>query len=106
MKSILFAAAAMIAVPAIAQDQPPAPTPPGGYQPSGPAIQGTPMPGSPVRFQQAPDPNTAYPPPAAMDHYPICKKGQFDGCMQASDAPRMMHKAMHRKPKHGEKKKP
>lgn len=139
MKSILLAAAAMIAVPAIAQDAAPqtppadpaatmpaptdpAATPPadpaaaapasadqsaapmtpatttstptdpaaaasaGGYQPSAPAVSGTPAPGSTVRFQQAPDPATAYPAPAAEANYPICKKGQFDGCMQASDA--------------------
>ena len=54
----------------------------GGYQPAGPATNGTPAPGATVRFQQAPDPATAFPPPAPMDKYPMCKKGQTDHCMQ------------------------
>jgi hypothetical protein len=130
MKSFLLAAAAIIAVPAIAQEQPaptadqtapapatdpaapadpamqappaptgdtmsttstattasaPAPTggdPVGGYQPSAPPIQGSPAPGATVRFQQAPDPATAYPAPAALEKYPVCKKGQYDKCIQ------------------------
>lgn len=135
MKSIFLAAAAFIAVPAIAQEQPAgtadqtapdtsmqgtgtmtppadpaaqspstggttsAPTtgstggmaatgdssatdPAGGYQPSAPPIQGTPAPGATVRFQAAADPNTAYPPPPPMDKYPVCKKGQYDNCIQ------------------------
>jgi len=90
MKFVLLAAAALIAAPAMAQDQTPAPaasTAPttGGYQPSGPAIQGTPAPGATVRFQQAPDPNTAFPPPPAKESYPVCKKGQFDGCRQVGN---------------------
>jgi hypothetical protein len=128
MKSFLLAAAAIIAAPAMAQEQPaptadqtaPAPaadpasdpamqapptptgdtstttgstttTPPsapttgdpvGGYQPSAPPIQGSPAPGATVRFQQAPDPATAYPAPAALEKYPVCKKGQYDKCIQ------------------------
>jgi len=133
MKSLLLAAAAFIAAPAIAQEQPaptvdqtapaptgdsttaadpamqapPAPTggdtmtttgstmstpapagagtagdPVGGYQPSTPPMQGTPAAGATVRFQQAPDPATAYPAPAAMEKYPVCKKGQYDKCIQ------------------------
>lgn len=58
----------------------------GGYQPSGPALQGTPAPGATVRFQPAPPPSQAFPAPAPKESYPICKKGQYDGCMQASDA--------------------
>lgn len=58
----------------------------GGYQPSQPAVSGTPQPGATVRFQPAPSPSQAFPPPAAKESYPICKKGQYDGCMQASDA--------------------
>ena len=87
MKFVLLAAAALIAAPAMAQDQAPASSAPttGGYQPSGPALQGTPAPGATVRFQQAPDPNTAFPPPAAQDSYPVCKKGQFDGCRQVGN---------------------
>ena len=56
--------------------------PAGGYQPSQPATSGTPAPGATVRFQPAADPNTAYPPPAPLAKYPICKKGQYDNCMQ------------------------
>lgn len=133
MKSILLAAAALIATPAIAQMQPAdtagqtapgtemqstdtmgttaadpamqapatggtmstsgtmnttgsaagsAAAGPGGYMPSGPALQGTPAPGATVRFQQAPTPDVAFPPPAPKQSYPICKKGQYDGCMQ------------------------
>ncbi|PCG15479.1 MAG: hypothetical protein DI530_06330 [Sphingomonas sp.] len=58
----------------------------GGYQPAGPALQGTPAPGATVRFQPAPSPSQAFPAPAPKESYPICKKGQYDGCMQASDA--------------------
>ena len=58
----------------------------GGYQPSGPAVSGTPQPGATVRFQPAPSPSQAFPPPAPEANYPICKKGQYDGCLQASDA--------------------
>ncbi|WP_019515088.1 hypothetical protein [Sphingomonas sp. Mn802worker] len=61
-------------------------TPAGGYQPSQPAMSGQMAPGATVRYQAAQDPNTAYPPPAPKASYPICKAGQYDGCMQASDA--------------------
>ncbi|OWK32804.1 hypothetical protein [Sphingomonas mucosissima] len=142
MKSILLAAAAMIAMPAVAQEQPAGTAgqttpemstqgtatgngmgtatdsaastpatggaggmnsggsmgssntmsssgsmsasgdPAGGYQPNTSPMQGTPAPGATVRFQQAPDPNTAFPPPAPMQNYPVCKKGQYDKCIQ------------------------
>jgi hypothetical protein len=68
----------------------------GGYAPSGPAISGTPAPGATVTFQPAPPPSQAFPPPAPKAEYPICKKGQYDGCMQASDA-RGAKKKMRRK---------
>ncbi|PZQ61253.1 MAG: hypothetical protein DI544_06730 [Sphingomonas taxi] len=58
----------------------------GGYQPSQPAISGTPQPGATVRFQPAPSPDQAFPAPAPKAEYPVCKKGQYDGCLQASDA--------------------
>lgn len=58
----------------------------GGYQPSQPAVSGTPQPGATVRFQPAASPSQAFPPPAPKESYPVCKKGQYDGCMQASDA--------------------
>lgn len=54
----------------------------GGYQPSGPATSGPVQPGAQVVFQQAPSPSQAFPPPPPMKSYPICKKGQYDNCMQ------------------------
>jgi hypothetical protein len=27
-------------------------------------------------------PSEAYPPPPPLQHYPFCKRGQFDHCMQ------------------------
>ncbi|MFT3977340.1 MAG: hypothetical protein QM688_09540 [Sphingomonas bacterium] len=95
MKSYILAAAVLVAAPAFAQDQT-APTP-GGYQPNGPALQGTPEPGSPVIFKQAPDPNTAFPPPAPKADYPVCKKGQFDGCVQAGTGDGNVNRAAPRK---------
>ena len=66
----------------------------GGYAPTGPAVTGG-TPGStlPPVFRPAPTPDQAFPPPPAKESYPICKKGQYDGCMQASQAP---HKAKRR----------
>ena len=63
-------------------------TPVGGYQPSTPPTSGPVQPGAQVTFQQAPSPDQAYPAPAPLAHYPICKPGQYDGCLQASDAHR------------------
>ncbi|HWK35976.1 hypothetical protein [Sphingomonas sp.] len=85
MKLMLLASALVIAAPAMAQDQaaPPSPaTPIGGYQPSTPPLQGTPQPGVTPVFQQAPPPDQAYPAPAPLAEYPICKKGQTDQCKQ------------------------
>lgn len=95
MKLIALAAAlAMTGTAAIAQDttapaEAPAPsaapageTPAGGYQPSTPALSGQPAPGQQVIFQAAKSPAEAYPPPAPMESYPICKKGQYDKCRQ------------------------
>ncbi|MES2988759.1 MAG: hypothetical protein V4808_12705 [Pseudomonadota bacterium] len=44
---------------------------------------GTPTPGATVVF--VPNPQTAtqaFPPPPPRESYPICKRGQFDGCTQ------------------------
>jgi hypothetical protein len=41
-----------------------------------------PQPGATIVFQQAPAPDVAYPAPAPMAQYPICKKGQYDNCRQ------------------------
>lgn len=54
----------------------------GGYQPSTPALSGQPAPGQSVVFQAAKSPSEAYPPPAPLESYPICKKGQYDKCRQ------------------------
>lgn len=57
--------------------------PVGGYQPSAPAIAGgAPQPGATVRFQAAPPVAQAYPAPAPLATYPICKRGQYDNCRQ------------------------
>lgn len=56
----------------------------GGYQPSNAGTM-TPAPaGTQVQFRPQPTPDQAFPPPPAKESYPICKAGQYDGCMQAS----------------------
>lgn len=106
MKTLIaFAATLALAAPALAQTTPsqssaPAPaTAPGtgtgdvdaaaaraarmgGYQPDRPAMSGPVAPGQQVIFQAAPPPDVAYPAPPPLQHYPVCKKGQFDGCIQ------------------------
>ncbi len=97
MKFIMLAGMLAIAAPAMAQDQtaptPPAdtaapaadpatPDPAGGYQPSAPALSATATPGVAPVFQQAPPPDQAYPTPAPLAKYPVCKKGQYDNCLQ------------------------
>jgi hypothetical protein len=89
MKIILLAALAA-ATPVMAQDMPaqttttaPAPADPvGGYQPSHPAIMGTLPPGAKPVYVQAPSPDEAYPAPPPLAHYPMCRPGQFDKCME------------------------
>jgi len=57
--------------------------PPGGYQPTAPLLSGPAQPGQPVVFVPNPQtPTEAYPPPPPLQHYPFCKRGQFDKCMQ------------------------
>jgi len=112
MKLILLAAVAAIASPAIAQQTPAGSTdatstqtdtatapasgastsapmttgsgdPVGGYQPTAPAVSGgTPGASLPPTFQAAPSPDQAYPAPAPLAKYPVCKKGQYDKCIQ------------------------
>ncbi|OYY89506.1 MAG: hypothetical protein B7Y45_11655 [Sphingomonas sp. 28-66-16] len=87
---ILAAAAAAIASPALAQSssstgmdqsmQAPSGDPIGGYQPAHPALSGPVTPGTRIIYQQAPSPDQAYPAPPPLDHYPICKRGQYDHC--------------------------
>jgi hypothetical protein len=97
MKPILTLALAAIAVPAFAQDLPPAspsapqsvpasapdpnaPDPVGGYAPP-------PAPPAPpgANIQPGLTPDQAFPPPAPLASYPVCKKGQFDNCIQRND---------------------
>jgi hypothetical protein len=93
MKLIALAAALTLGGTAIAQNVPQQSTstatqteddPKGGYQPAAPLFSGgTPTPGAQVIF--VPNPQTAseaYPAPAPLKHYPICKPGQFDNCRQ------------------------
>jgi len=90
VKIILLAALAA-ATPVMAQDMPAQTTtttttvpadPVGGYQPSHPAIMGTLPPGQKPVYVQAPSPDEAYPAPPPLAHYPFCKPGQFDKCME------------------------
>lgn len=54
----------------------------GGYMPSTPPLSGPATPGATVRVQPSMSPAQAFPPPAPKAEYPICKKGQTDGCRQ------------------------
>lgn len=54
----------------------------GGYMPSTPPLSGTPTAGATVRVQPSMSPAQAYPAPAPLAEYPICKKGQTDKCRQ------------------------
>ena len=94
MKLIAIAAASFVAfaaTPAMAQTV--APTPPdevqtvddpkGGYQPTTPLFSSTPAPGATVIFvPNTQTPTEAYPPPAPLPVYPICRPKQFDNCRQ------------------------
>ena len=54
----------------------------GGYQPATPPMSAPATPGATVVFQPSESPSQAFPPPPALDHYPPCKPGQTDKCMQ------------------------
>ena len=92
MKLMILAAALAFGGPAIAQDVPQqstdaaaTPEPQGGYAPATPLFSGgtTPPPGSRVVFVPNPQtPTEAFPPPAPLAHYPLCKRGQTDNCRQ------------------------
>jgi hypothetical protein len=97
MKLIALAAASLVAfaTPALAQTTPdgtPMPTtdeaqttddPRGGYAPATPLFSSPPQPGQPVRFvPNTLTPTQAFPPPAPLPSYPICKRGQYDKCRQ------------------------
>lgn len=94
MKLIALAAALTLASPALAQSTQTTPatadagtnptaTQLGGYAPPTMWPDGQPKPGDKVVFVPSKlTPSEAFPPPPAQDHYPICKRGQTDGCMQ------------------------
>jgi hypothetical protein len=98
MKLILLAAVAAIAAPVAAQTttdtqtqtEATTTTAPdaaaaeqaGGYQPATPAMSQPATPGATVTFQPSAAPDQAFPPPAALEHYPVCKRGQTDKCME------------------------
>jgi hypothetical protein len=54
----------------------------GGYQPATPPMSAPATPGANVVFQPSESPSQAFPPPPPLDHYPPCKAGQTDKCMQ------------------------
>ncbi|WP_174280504.1 hypothetical protein [Sphingomonas bacterium] len=81
------------------QTTPAAPTgadPAGGYQPAPSPSSGPPPAGATVTFQPTQSPDQAYPAPAPLAKYPVCKAGQYDDCLQASDAHKGGHKKMAR----------
>ena len=89
---IALTAAFAFGGPAIAQDQQSTTTtttttnaPMGGYAPAAPLFSTgtTPPPGTQVVFVPSTQtPTEAFPPPAPKAAYPVCKRGQFDGCRQ------------------------
>ena len=57
--------------------------PKGGYAPAAPLFSQTPPPGATIVFvPNTQTPTQAFPPPAPLAKYPLCKKGQFDNCRQ------------------------
>lgn len=69
----------------------------GGEQPANPPMSQPAMPGQPVIAAPSPSPDTALPAPAPLDHYPLCKKGQFDKCMEPGNGPGTTHHMRHRR---------
>ena len=59
--------------------------PVGGYQPSGQALSAPLAPGQTATFQPAQSPDQAFPAPAPLTTYPVCKAGQFDKCIQRGE---------------------
>ncbi|RYD89919.1 MAG: hypothetical protein EOP61_30650 [Sphingomonadales bacterium] len=90
MKYIALAAALALGGPAIAQDVPQSTSttstvddPKGGYAPAAPLFTTTPPPGATVLFVPSTmTPTEAFPPPAPLARYPLCKRGQYDNCRQ------------------------
>ncbi|UUL82984.1 hypothetical protein [Sphingomonas qomolangmaensis] len=52
----------------------------GGYMPAQPPMSGPAQAGATVRVQASMSPSQAFPPPAPKAEYPVCKRGQTDGC--------------------------
>ncbi len=77
-------AAPMAPAAPMAQAAPMTPVEPtaGGYQPAMPPMAGPAAPGTRVVFQAPPSIEQAYPAPAPLQTYPICKRGQTDKCRQ------------------------
>ncbi len=94
MKYLACALLLAVGAPAFAQQTDPQPadapaaapapeaTPLGGYAPADPALRGAPEPGSKIVFVPSVSPSQAFPPPAALPHYPPCKRGQFTKCLE------------------------
>jgi hypothetical protein len=88
--ALAFSGIAIAQTPPASQEEPkpgaetpPAEDPRGGFQPTAPLFSAPPQPGQQVLFVPNPQtPTQAYPPPAPLASYPICKRGQFDNCMQ------------------------
>ncbi|GGO96673.1 hypothetical protein [Stakelama pacifica] len=93
MKLILMTAALVMGAPALAHAPQDMSTTtaqsasgdaamPGGYEPSQPPMPMQPEPGQKVIFQPSPPVSQAFPPPAPKAEYPVCKRGETDGCRQ------------------------
>lgn len=54
--------------------------PVGGYAPAAPALSGPVTPGVAPIFRPSATPSEAFPAPAPLASYPVCKKGEFDNC--------------------------
>lgn len=57
----------------------------GGYMPAQPPMAGSPPANATVRFQPSMSPAQAFPPPEPKAEYPICSRGQTDGCRQRGE---------------------
>ncbi|CAN5424656.1 hypothetical protein BH09PSE4_BH09PSE4_22140 [soil metagenome] len=53
-----------------------------GAEPAAPMLSGPVTSETPVVAAPSPSVAEALPAPAPMDHYPMCKRGQFDHCME------------------------
>ncbi|WP_052134407.1 hypothetical protein [Sphingomonas sp. 37zxx] len=53
---------------------------PGGYMPAQPPMSGPAQAGATIRVQPSMPASQAFPPPAPKAEYPVCKRGQTDGC--------------------------